>query len=273
MDAHSRQLLYHLPYLRRYARALTADAKRGDDLVAEALPIALADPATFGLDSPSRLKLYSLLNGLYEAESPHPEQLLGCHPMETALAGLPEIERRLFLLVSLEEQTIAEAGAVLGLTADAAQNAMILAQAGLGSALTARIMIVEDDAIIAFDLEETVRQMGHIVCGTAATTQSAMDTAAEQHPTLALMDLRLAGGDSGITTAQMLRREKALPIIFVTAFGDELSRRGLSHLGPVIRKPFSRTDIERAITQAVFTPSDDFRADVPATLQEKKARP
>ncbi|SNR97887.1 MULTISPECIES: PhyR family response regulator anti-anti-sigma factor [unclassified Azospirillum] len=260
MDAHSRQLLYHLPYLRRYARALTADAVRGDDLVAEALPIALADPGTFGLETPSRLKLYGLLNGLCDADAPQPADLGGRHPMEMALAGLPELERRLFLLVSLEELTVSEAGSVLGLDMAGAEAAMTRAQTGLGSALTARIMIVEDDAIIAFDLEETVQRMGHIVCGTAANTQMALTTAAEQQPTLALMDLRLAGGDSGITTAQILRRQSALPIIFVTAFGDELSRRGLDHLGPVIRKPFSRNDIERAITQAVFTPSGEFRS-------------
>ncbi len=261
MDAHSRQLLYHLPYLRRYARALTADTTRGDDLVAEALPIALADPVTFGLERPDRLKLYGLLNGLCDADGPRLSDLTGRHPMEKALAGLPEQERRLFLLVSLEELTVSEAGSVLGLDADAAQAAMTHAQTGLGSALTARIMIVEDDAIIAFDLEETVQRMGHIVCGTAANTQMALATAAEQQPTLALMDLRLAGGDSGITTAQILRQQSALPIIFVTAFGDELSRRGLDHLGPVIRKPFSRNDIERAITQAVFTPGGEFPAD------------
>jgi DNA-directed RNA polymerase specialized sigma24 family protein/ActR/RegA family two-component response regulator len=271
MDAHSRQLLYHLPYLRRYARALTADAVRGDDLVAEALPIALGEPSAFGLDTPSRLKLYALLNGLCDADRPQLEGLQGRHPMEMALASLPEPERRMFLLVSLEELTITEAGAVLGVATDDAQAIMTMAQRGLGSALTARIMIVEDDAIIACDLEETVRQMGHVVCGTAATTQMALATAAAQQPTLALMDLRLAGGDSGITTAQMLRNQQALPIIFVTAFGDELSRRGLGHLGPVIRKPFSRTDIERAITQAIFTPTEDFRADMPASLQAKTA--
>jgi len=269
MDAHSLQLLYHLPYLRRYARALTADAARGDDLVAEALPIALGEPAAFGLDTPSRLKLYALLNGLCDADCPQLAGLQGRHPMETALASLLEPDRRMFLLVSLEELTIAEAGGVLGLPADEAQAIMTRAQRGLGSALTARIMIVEDDAIIACDLEETVRRMGHVVCGTAATTQSALSTAAEQQPTLALMDLRLAGGDSGITTAQILRHQRALPIIFVTAFGDELSRRGLDHLGPVIRKPFSRSDIERAITQAVFTPCDDFRADALASLRPK----
>lgn len=256
MDAHSRQLLYHLPYLRRYARALTSDAMTGDELVAEAMPIALEDPISHGLETPSRLRLYALLNRLCGEDCRQTTDLVGRHPIERALATLPERNRRLYLLVSLEELTMAEAADVMGLGLEEAHAAMAEAQKGLGSALVAHIMIVEDDAIIACDLAETVRQMGHVVCGTAATMEAALNTAADNQPTLALMDLRLAGGDSGITTAQRLRQQSTLPIIFVTAFGDELSRRGLAHLGPVIRKPFTREQIERAITQAVFTPAE-----------------
>ena len=120
--------------------------------------------------------------------------------------------------------------------------------------LVANILIVEDDAIIAYDLTETVLAMGHKVCGTAATMEEALATAAANQPSLALMDLRLAHGGSGITTAQALRESRALPIIFVTAFAEELKQRGLDYLGPVIKKPFTREQIERAITQAVFTP-------------------
>lgn len=255
MDAHSRQLLYHLPYLRRYARALTADAIRGDELVAKAMPLALEEPIAHGLETPSRLRLYALLNDLCGPDC-RAGEITGRHPMEQALAGLPEQDRRLYLLVSLEELTMAEAADVLSVGLEQAHAAMARAQERLGSALTANIMIVEDDAIIACDLAETIRQMGHHVCGTAATTEAALSTAAAEQPTLALMDLRLAGGDSGIVTAQMLRQTSALPIIFVTAFGDELTRQGLAHLGPVIRKPFTREQIERAITQAVFTPPE-----------------
>jgi CheY-like chemotaxis protein len=99
-----------------------------------------------------------------------------------------------------------------------------------------------------------VLAMGHKVAGTAATMEEALETAARTQPTLALMDIRLAHGGSGIATAQALRERSDLPIIFVTAFSEELRRRGLEQLGPVIRKPFTREQIERAITQAVFTP-------------------
>ena len=176
------------------------------------------------------------------------------HPIEAALSSLPERERRVFLLVSLEELSTPHAADVMGVAADEARDALGRAQNAMREQLVANILIVEDDAIIAYDLTETVLGMGHKVCGTAATMEEALAAAAANQPSLALMDLRLAHGGSGITTAQALRETRALPIIFVTAFAEELKQRGLDYLGPVIKKPFTREQIERAITQAVFTP-------------------
>jgi len=255
MDAHAQQLMRHLPFLRRYARALTGDGGTGDALVGDAVQRVMAAPHDHALPTGDRTPLYALLNRLFDDRAGVLSPPAGAHPMERALALLPEPERRLFLLVSLEELPISDAAAALDLPAAEAHTLLVQAQEALREALIATILIVEDDAIIAFDLAETVRNMGHKVCGTATTMEAALTTARSCTPTLALMDLRLAHGDSGITTAQALRERSDLPIIFVTAFGDELARQGLEHLGPVIRKPFTREQIERAITQAVFTPA------------------
>lgn len=273
MDAHSQQLLKHIPFLRRYARALTGTSGRGDELVGLAVPVALSDPDAYGLERHDRGPLYALLNRLFDAEEMRTALPDSGHPMELALVQLPEMERRLFLLVSLEEVGCADAARILGLGLEEARRRMAAAQEALRESLIASIMIVEDDAIIAFDLAETVRNMGHKVCGTATTMDDAIDTARSCQPTLALMDLRLAHGDSGITTAQVLRQTSELPIIFVTAFGDELTRRGLEHLGPVIRKPFTREQIERAITQAVFAPSRDAQVPLLAALTGHEGSP
>lgn len=267
MDASAQQLLRHLPFLRRYARALTGSSERGDDLVSRAAAEALGDPEAYGLKESDRGPLYRLLNRLFDEDGLDPSPPEGGHAMEAALHLLPEAERRLFLLVSLEEMSMADAAEIVGIPLTTARDMMTDAQEALREALIASIMIVEDDAIIAFDLAETVRDMGHRVCGTATTMEAALATARSCEPTLALMDLRLAHGDSGITTALTLRRSSELPIIFVTAFGDELARQGLEHLGPVIRKPFTREQIERAITQAVFAPSREARIPALAALQ------
>lgn len=255
MEQRTRDLMQHLPYLRRYARALTGSSASGDALVTRTLEDVLAGNGTTNGEyrDGSRIALYRRLNEAHDrGGSPGPRA--SRHPVEAALYTLDEVDRRLYLLVNLEDVPLPDAADTLGVGAADALDRLSLARETVRARLTAVIMIVEDDAIIAFDLAETVRGMGHIVCGTAATMEEALAVEAEHAPTLALMDIRLAEGDNGIEVARELRRRRFLPVIFVTAFPDELAKRGLEHLGPVIPKPFTREDIEQAITRAVFMP-------------------
>lgn len=266
MEAQADHLMAHLPFLRRYARALAGSTEAGDRLVAQVVEITLSEPARYGLDlepaAATRLPLYALLNRFADERGPGAAAPSrdAVHPIESALARLPEEQRRLYLLVRLEELSVVRAAEVMAITPEAARAMLASGQDAMREQLVADILIVEDDAIIAYDLGETVLSMGHRVAGTVASMEEALETAARTRPTLALMDLRLAHGGSGIATAQALRERSSLPIIFVTAFADELRRRGLDHLGPVIRKPFTREQIERAITQAVFMPRPEQAA-------------
>lgn len=268
MVERTRELMAHLPYLRRYARALTGSAVRGDALVTRALEQFLSDggdgPVAVSNGAPAlRLALYAQLNALAGDGGARPARG-SVHPVEAALDMLGEMDRRLYLLVNLEDVTLADAAGTLGMAPEVAVERLTHSREVVRTHLTAVILIVEDDAIIAFDLAETVRGMGHLVCGTAATMDEALALAAEHTPTLALMDIRLAEGDNGIEVARELRRQRFLPVIFVTAFPDELEKRGLEHLGPVIPKPFTRDQIEQAITRAVFTPTpEDAKAPAP----------
>lgn len=247
-------LMAHVPYLRRYALALTGDPDLGDGFVTRILDDAMTADDFIRLENP-RLALYAALNELADTMALRPAP--SPRPVEAALAALPEDARRLYLLVSLEDLPLHDAAAVLGLPVETAVERLNDARRQVRERLTATILIVEDDAIIAFDLAETVRGMGHMVCGTAPTMDEALTLAAAHTPTLALLDIRLAEGDNGIEVARELRRRRFLPVIFVTAFPDELAKRGLEHLGPVIPKPFTRDQIEQAITRAVFTPAEN----------------
>ncbi|MGQ9366040.1 PhyR family response regulator anti-anti-sigma factor [Azospirillum sp. A39] len=254
MEERTRHLMAHLPYLRRYARALAGTSAAGDALVTRALEWYLDqdDEGTASDPTAMRVALYRRLDALQDEEgTPTPGS---SHPVEAALGTLPETDRRLYLLVNLEDLAVADAAVVLDLPGAEAVERLSRARETVRTRLAAVILIVEDDAIIAFDHAETVRAMGHIVCGTAATMDEALALAAEHTPTLALMDIRLAEGDNGIEVARELRRQRFLPVIFVTAFPDELAKRGVEYLGPVIPKPFTRDQIEQAITRAVFTP-------------------
>ncbi|WP_029007599.1 PhyR family response regulator anti-anti-sigma factor [Azospirillum halopraeferens] len=266
MEERTRHLMAQLPYLRRYARALAGSPADGDALVTRALEWYLdregEDAGEHGGTVPLRMTLYRHLNTLQDdRDAP---AATSAHPVEAALGALGETDRRLYLLVNLEDLAAADAAAVLDLPAGEGVERLARAREAVRARLAATILIVEDDAIIAFDLAETVRSMGHIVCGTAATMDEALGLAAEHTPTLALMDIRLAEGDNGIEVARELRRQRFLPVIFVTAFPEDVVRRGVEYLGPVIPKPFTREQIEQAITRAVFTPApEEGRAMVP----------
>ncbi|MBP2231506.1 response regulator [Azospirillum agricola] len=253
MEQYTGHFMQHLPYLRRYARALTGTSGRGDALVTRTLEWYLEAQGAADL---SRGALYRHLNQLQD-EGAVPPSVAPYHPVESALMALDETDRRLYLLVNLEDLPVADAAAVLGLPPEDAVHRLTHARDRVRARLTATILIVEDDAIIAYDLAETVRGMGHIVCGNAATMDEALTLAAEHRPTLALMDIRLADGDNGLEVARELRAQRFLPVIFVTAFPDDLAKHGLEHLGPVIPKPFTRDQIEQAITRAVFMPQPE----------------
>jgi CheY-like chemotaxis protein len=245
-----------LPRLRRFARALTGDAEAGDDLVAATVEEALADPE--GRTAGDALALLAAMLRLRGPEGSRARTGGGpVHPLEAALAELPETRRRAFLLATLEGLDARQAADALGIGEDEAAEHVARARDAVGRALAARVLIVEDDALIARDLAETVAAMGHRVCGTAATPDEAVAVAEDDEPTLALVDLHLARGTDGKTTVRTLRaRHAGLPVIFVTAFAEELERDRALSCEPVIRKPFTRDQIETAITRAVFAPRE-----------------
>lgn len=116
-----------------------------------------------------------------------------------------------------------------------------------------RILIVEDEALIAMDLEFLVEAMGHLVCGVAARAEEAIRLAADQSPDLILMDVQLAGGDSGIEAARVIAESLGIPILLVTANVAGIPREALpfTPLGMIV-KPYSEEEIRRAISAVAW---------------------
>ena len=90
-----------------------------------------------------------------------------------------------------------------------------------------RVLIVEDEAIIALHLAMLVAELGHVVCATAASAAGAIALATAHNPDVALMDIRLAQGSSGIDAARMLYAQQALRCIFLSANLDKSTRTAL----------------------------------------------
>lgn len=257
MRVSARTLYDHVPFLRRYARALTGSTERGDELVTRCVEAAMMAPARFGLETGTRAPLYALLNLLFDqsAEAGEALPLASPHPIERALALLPEADRRVYLLVTLEELPLAEAAAVLQIPFAEAAARLVEAREALRSSMQQRVLVVEDNPLLAMEIGSVIADLGHTVCGTAATEREALELVKAEHPTLALLDVRLAGGDSGVEIARRLRQQKLMRTIFVTGFDGDLEELGARHLGQIVRKPFTAAAISDAVSRAMFMPT------------------
>jgi CheY-like chemotaxis protein len=116
-------------------------------------------------------------------------------------------------------------------------------------------LIVDDELLIAMHLELLVTQMGHEVCALATDADEALAAAARFRPTVALMDVRLARGSSGIDAAYRLRNEFGIRCIFVSASLDDGIKATLRPLDPLgfIGKPIRSANIMRALQRADTT--------------------
>ena len=121
-------------------------------------------------------------------------------------------------------------------------------------AKSARILVVEDEAVVALDVEDRLRRLGHQVVGTADSSASALAQAAEVRPDLVLMDIALRDGGDGIAAAERLRAELAVPVVFVTAFADAETIERAKRVSPhgYIVKPFDERDLRATIEIALY---------------------
>jgi len=116
-----------------------------------------------------------------------------------------------------------------------------------------RILVVEDEALLAMHLEDLVATLGHEACGAASDAAGALALAERERPDLALMDLALAGGDDGREVARELRARYGVPSVFVTGNPDLLETPEGRAAAPlsVVGKPFRDEDIAQALMRAV----------------------
>jgi CheY-like chemotaxis protein len=120
--------------------------------------------------------------------------------------------------------------------------------------LTARILIVEDEVVIAMEIESLLEQLRYEVVGHASRGEDAIVLAAQHHPDLILMDIRLKSEMDGITTAETIFRQFKIPIVFLTAHSDPSTLERAMVLQPYgyILKPFRKNDLFTSIEIALY---------------------
>lgn len=115
----------------------------------------------------------------------------------------------------------------------------------------ARVMIVEDEAITAMATGAMLKRLGHVVAASVATGEAALEVFSRQAPDLVLMDIRLDGTMDGIETARRIRRNSDVPVVFVTAYVDERTRRLAAQASPLafVAKPLDEYDLGALLGQ------------------------
>lgn len=124
-----------------------------------------------------------------------------------------------------------------------------------------RILVVEDEAIVALDIQQQLVQLGYEPVGHSSRAETAILLARDLRPDLVLMDIQLGGAMDGITAAQAIRSAQAIPVVFLTAFeaDDMLARAQLTEPFGYILKPFSARELRTVIEMALYRSATDAR--------------
>jgi DNA-directed RNA polymerase specialized sigma24 family protein len=252
MDTADR-VLGHVPALRRHARLLCGSQDLGDEYVQVCLELVAEEPERLDQDdlNASLFRLFhsvwTLVNArLGTAASPHE----GADPADRLEKGLQELaplDRPVLLLTALEGLPLATVADILNLDINEAEAALERARRHLSRWSSAAILIVEDESIIAFELESLAKEMGHRVVGTARREREALLQALDTKPDLVLADIQLADHDSGIAAVRHILEHIDVPVIFVTGFPERLLTGGDTEPAFVIAKPYDPEGLKSMI--------------------------
>ncbi len=251
------EIVPHLPYLRRYARALTGSQGHGDAFVRAALEAIVAQPDAFPRDVDPRLGLYRVFHGIWSSANvevaDEADALRGEEAVATGrLSRITPLSRQALLLTAMEGFTSEEAGYLIDAGAGDVEQLVDEAMDEIERQTRTEVMIIEDEPIIAMDLETIVRDLGHHVVGVAVTRDEAVAMALDKRPGLVLADIQLADDSSGIDAVKDILAEFAVPVIFITAFPERLLTGERPEPTFLITKPFQRSTVKAAISQALF---------------------
>lgn len=249
------RLAPHLPYVRRYARALTGDQVTGDNYVRAALEAVASGDLELAETTSPRIALYRAFHVIWGTTGAQLEDV-GADPSDPSrrLMRIAPPSRQAFLLTALEGFSPTEATQILDTDIADLGRLIAQAQAEIDAELATDVLIIEDEAVISADIEALVREMGHKVVGVSTTHTEALAAVANHKPGLVLADIQLADGSSGIDAVKDILATHDVPVIFITAFPERLLTGERPEPTFLITKPFQADNVKAAIGQALFFP-------------------
>ncbi len=246
----------HLPFVRRYARALAGSQKQGDALVLATLQALVNSPPVVSEDQ-TKIRLYETLSRLWNSAAGEDinlgrSQLMPETAVDARLSSLTANSRQAFLLTAMESFSVPEAAQILRLSTGAFEAALLQARKEISEQVKTDVLIIEDELFIAVQLEALVKDMGHTIVGIERTQATAVARAQSQPPGLILADIHLADSSSGIDAVKDILAKHDVPVIFITAYPERLLTGKRPEPTYLITKPFQDDHVRAVISQAIF---------------------
>jgi CheY-like chemotaxis protein len=244
----------HLPYLRRFARALTGSQSVGDTYVRTALEALVADGSALDTALSPKIGLFQMFLGIWSSSGGILEGNLGGErtAAATRVHKLAPKSRQAFLLNAIESMSTDQIAKVMRIEKAEAEALLKEAEGDIEKELRTNVLIIEDEPIIAADIEGLVQDLGHTVDNIAATQTEAVKAATQIKPGIVLADVQLADGSSGIDAVSDILERYDVPVIFITAFPERLLTGDKPEPAYLISKPFRAENVKAAISQALF---------------------
>lgn len=241
-----------LPCLRRYARALSGSQASGDAYVLAMLETLVEDPSLFEEDCDARTAVYKVFSRVWNAMPMNVAGEIASTLAERRLGEITPMPRQAFLLTAVEGFSPEQAARVLGVDDAAFSRLIETASREISEQVSTSVLIIEDEPVIAMDLDRLVVGLGHSVVGNARTRNEAVDMAQHFKPGLVLADIRLADGSSGLDAVHDILKSFGVPVIFITACPDSLLTGEKPEPTFLIVKPFEEDTVRAVISQALF---------------------
>lgn len=257
---HSATVARHLPYLRRYARALTGNQTSGDSYAVAVLESIITDPGLLSTHDDSKVSLFSVFHSIWStsgAPVAEADDALA-EAAQAHLAQLTHNSREALLLNTIEGFDLSEIAAIMGVDRDEAKHLVDTAIQEMEASVRGSVLVIEDEAIIAMDVIAIVEGMGHRVTNNARTHAEAVSMAAAERPDLILADIQLADNSSGVDAVNdILAQFGEIPVIFITAFPERLLTGERHEPAFLINKPYTEEQVRSSVSQAMFFASTD----------------
>ncbi len=243
----------HLPVLRRYARALTGSQASGDSYVTAALEALTADPGVVGNQTSARVGMFRVFSKIWNSVPVNAgKEPIDPNPADRRLSQIGAMPRQAFLLVSLEGFSEEDAANILDVSVSQLRSLIDECGKEIASQIATNILIIEDEALIAMDLQSLVENLGHEVQGIASTRNEAVALAKNKKIGMILADIQLADGSSGVDAVNDLLNTFEVPVIFITAYPERFLTGVRPEPAFLITKPYQPAMVSAVISQALF---------------------